>query len=157
MTPKIFDYRHPAEHLHLRDKPSRFDWNRADDAALDMMQECCDILFQMVKADPKAAGLAANQIGYNLPVFVAKYHGLIYTFVNPVITKRQGKVKSVEGCLSIPDRRVCVNRARKVTVRHETGAGEFWHKTYDGDLALIIQHETDHLNGVLMIDYEAQS
>ena len=155
--PKIFDYRNSGELMHLRDKPARFDWGRADDSGLDMMQECCDTLFQMVSDDPKAAGLAANQIGYNLPVFVAKHNGLIYTFINPVIVKRQGKVKSVEGCLSIPDRRVCVNRARKVTVEYDTEEGDSLKWTYDGDLARIIQHETDHLHGVLMIDYEAQS
>ena len=155
--PKIFDYRNSGELMHLRDKPSRFDWARADDSGLDMMQECCDTLYQMVRDDPKAAGLAANQIGYNLPVFVAKHNGLIYTFINPVIVKRQGKVKSVEGCLSIPDRRICVNRARKVAVEYHTDNGANRTMTYDGDLALIIQHEMDHLNGVLMIDYEAQS
>lgn len=105
-------------------------------------------------------GLAAPQIGENLRVFVIdlgtdpKTMNPI-TFINPKIIKKEGAVNSYEGCLSFPDAYTNVRRARYVKVKALDIKGRpFIMEADEGSLmARAIQHEFDHLDGVLFVDH----
>lgn len=106
----------------------------------------------------KGIGLAAPQIGVESRVFVVDV-GLAsggesepVVFVNPVILKEATWKEGPEGCLSIPGRELTIWRAQKVRVKYLDGGGVEREKVYEGLAAVAIQHELDHLDGVLMID-----
>lgn len=154
MIQTVLDYRNGGALTHLRDKASRFDWNRAEDSSLDMMRECVQDLKDTLAVDPKAIGLAANQIGHILSVIAVKFPTGIEVFVNPTIRKAQGKQRGAEMCLSVPDRRVVVTRARKIRLEWDTEDGEPRTRTFEGQEAVVLQHEVDHILGRLLVDYE---
>jgi peptide deformylase len=100
-------------------------------------------------------GLAANQIGVNLSIFVAYDYEKeqFYTFINPNIIKFLGQEKIMdEGCLSIPNKWGQVKRYEGVIIEYEDLFGKKKKLRAKGLLAQIIQHEIDHLNGILFID-----
>jgi peptide deformylase len=98
--------------------------------------------------DPQGAGLSAVQVGVLKRVFVARIKKIILPFINPEILKNSGeKVSFLEGCLSIPDFYGNVKRPPEITIKYQNARG------YKGLAARIIQHEVDHLNGVLFIDH----
>jgi len=74
-------------------------------------------------------------------------------FINPEILSTNGLVSSEEGCLSFPSAREDVERAEKVRVRAQDLSGQSFELEAEGLLAIAIQHEYDHLQGVLMIDH----
>ena len=88
-----------------------------------------------------AIGLAANQIGLNDRVIIIKRY---WVFINPVITKSKGATKLTEQCLSLPGQDFTIARANEIEIECQ-----FKYK-FSGILAWIIQHETDHLNGILI-------
>jgi peptide deformylase len=101
----------------------------------------------------KGIGLAAPQIGQSIRLVVVDVgHGLI-SLANPVIIKMTGKMNSFEGCLSFPKKFFTVGRAKQIKVR---GYDIFLRKEitlkYHGLEAAALQHEIDHLEGVLIID-----
>ena len=101
-------------------------------------------------------GLAATQVNIQKRVIVIdlsenKNDPLI--LINPEILKLEGKETSQEGCLSVPDYFDVVQRAKSIEFRYTTLKNENITKTVDGLLAICIQHEIDHLNGKLFIDY----
>lgn len=147
----VLDYRNGGALMHLRDKAASFAWSKQNPASLFA---CIDDLKDTLAADPKAIGLAANQIGYNLPVIAVKFPTGIEVFVNPTIRKAQGKQRGAEMCLSVPDKRVVVTRARKVVLEWDTEDGEPRTRTFEGQWAVVLQHECDHLAGKLLVDYE---
>jgi peptide deformylase len=103
-------------------------------------------------------GLAAPQIGEALRIFVVDVAAddepsALHAFVNPEIVVREGRQSYREGCLSFPSINEEVERAANVTVRARDAAGAPFELTADGLLAVAIQHEYDHLDGVLMIDH----
>lgn len=102
-------------------------------------------------------GLAANQIGVNLRVFVIDIAGEdepsdLRVFVNPEIVETEGVQTWQEGCLSFPGVTEEIKRAERVRVRALGTDGKPFELRAEGLLAVAIQHENDHLNGVLMID-----
>ena len=108
--------------------------------------------------DARGVGLAATQIDVQQRFFVADCAddgaaAAPRVFINPVIIDRAGLIESEEGCLSIPDINDKVMRSESVTVRAQTVQGDLFELTTDGLLAVCIQHEIDHLNGKLFIDY----
>ena len=98
-------------------------------------------------------GLAAPQIGESRRLIVADVEGKIIKLANPEIIKADGKDKMVEGCLSIPDVSVEVERPSSVIVKGLNEKGETVEIKANGLLARVLQHEIDHLNGKLIIDY----
>lgn len=154
MIQPVLDYRNGGALMHLRDKASPFRWDEAEDSSLDMMREGIQDLKDTLAAEPRGIGLAANQIGHNLSVIAVKYPHGIEVFVNPRIVKSQGKHRGAEGCLSIPDKRVVVTRARKVRLAWDTEEGEPRERTFEGWEATVIQHEVEHTLGILMVDHE---
>ena len=102
-------------------------------------------------------GLAATQIGESVRVFLVDVAAedepsKLMIFINPEITKRDGEHAGPEGCLSFPGISEDVKRSATVTVKALDRTFASFELTADGLLAVAIQHETDHLDGVLMID-----
>jgi len=102
-------------------------------------------------------GLAATQIGEYWQVFVVDCApegepSDLRVFVNPEILGQEGATTSTEGCLSFPAAREEVERANTVRVKAQDRHGQWFQLEADGLLAIAIQHEYDHLQGILMID-----
>ena len=102
-------------------------------------------------------GLAANQVGVAQRVFVVDVPHEDgsrdrFAVVNPVLDQRRGKDKAEEGCLSMPGIHEEVQRATSVRVRGFNEHGQPLERVVTGFLARAIQHETDHLDGVLFTD-----
>jgi peptide deformylase len=106
-----------------------------------------------VMREAEGVGLAANQIGRLKRIFVAAHEDEEYAIVNPVIEERSEMTeKDIEGCLSIPETRVEVERPTAVTVSGQGPSGEPVRIEAEGLLARIFQHEIDHLDGILILD-----
>jgi peptide deformylase len=103
--------------------------------------------------DAPGVGLAANQIGVPLQVAVIEVDGKITELVNPQIVKSSGEQTDWEGCLSIPGFVAEVTRAAKVTVKARDRHGKEFRVKGEELFARALQHEIDHLNGALYIDY----
>jgi len=98
-------------------------------------------------------GLAANQIGVLQRVFVIKRNnGEMLEFINPEILQKEGNKIDREGCLSVPEREGPVPRAEKVKLRYQTLTDEEVEAVFSDLEARVIQHELDHLDGVLFVD-----
>lgn len=107
-------------------------------------------------------GLAAPQIGKPLRLFMIdstlfdkqNKKGVRMAFVNPIIIQEKGeKWTFEEGCLSIPDVREDVARCPTITLKYQTVTGEHKEETFDGMTARVIQHEYDHIEGILFTDH----
>ena len=114
-----------------------------------------DMVETMVAAP--GMGLAANQVGSLHRVFVANPSedhdpSRLLVVINPELVEADGELVTEEGCLSIPDFRDEVRRARRVLVRGLDRAGRPIEVEGEDLLARIFQHELDHLNGVLFVD-----
>lgn len=135
-----------AEEPILREKTrkvSRFD------ASLHRLLD--DMLETM--RDAPGIGLAANQVGVPLQVAVIELDGKVTELVNPQIVRSSGEVVDWEGCLSIPGFVAEVKRAAKVTVKAKDRHGKEFRVRGEELMARALQHEIDHLNGVLYVDY----
>jgi len=123
----------------------------------DELRQLADDMFESMYA-AHGVGLAAPQIGISKRVAV-----IDVTFkedpeakivlVNPEIIHVEGRITSNEGCLSLPEFREKVTRARKVTARAQNLKGETFEVTGEELLARALLHETDHLNGKLYISH----
>ena len=102
-------------------------------------------------------GLAATQVGVSKQVLVAdiaprRPESELIVLINPEIVAAEGEVIFEEGCLSVPDYQAEVKRHEKITVRGLNLKGEEVEIEAEGLLAIVLQHEIDHLNGKLFID-----
>lgn len=126
----------------------------------EVTDELREIIENMADTMYKAPGigLAANQVGIGLRFLIADPSGdpekrEFMVFINPEIVSMTGDVVSEEeGCLSVPDFRADVKRAEKVVVNYLDLDMKPQTLETDGMLAIILQHEIDHLNGILFID-----
>ena len=110
-----------------------------------------DMLITM--RDNEGAGLAANQVGRLKRILVAAVEDEEYVLVNPVVESRTEESETAtEGCLSIPGVHVEVERSKGIAVSGKDAKGEPVRLEVEGLLARILQHEIDHLDGVLMLD-----
>ena len=108
--------------------------------------------------DAPGAGLAANQIGVCLRVVVVdisknKEEKKHLVLVNPEIIDKEGCQIDEEGCLSVIDLTAKVERYRKLLVRAQDLDGKSWEFPAEDFFARVIQHELDHINGILFIDH----
>lgn len=100
-------------------------------------------------------GLAAPQVGISLrllTVDLSEEKQQPQALINPIITKREGKVLSKEGCLSFPELYIEVTRAEKIKVEGTDLDGNPVHIEADGLLSRCLQHEIDHLDGIVFVD-----
>ncbi len=105
-----------------------------------------------VMYDRNGVGLAAPQIGVSLRVIVADVGEGLIAIVNPEIVGEEDEDAMEEGCLSVPGAGVDIRRAKSITAKGLDGEGKELALRTEGLLARVIQHEIDHLNGVLIID-----
>lgn len=111
-----------------------------------------DDLFETMDA-AKGVGLAANQVGVTRRVAVVDADGHRFAMINPVIVAREGRDTAEEGCLSIPDLYADVTRAATVTIEALDRDGRPFRLEAEGLKARVIQHEIDHLDGILFVDH----
>lgn len=109
---------------------------------------------QATVKDAEGLGIAAPQIGKSLAVCLALFNGKMHPMINPEITWKSEETSTMEeGCLSLPKINVDVTRPTEVTVRYLDEKGvEQERRLHDLD-ARVVQHEVDHLNGVLIVDH----
>ncbi|HEX9139754.1 MAG TPA: peptide deformylase [Steroidobacteraceae bacterium] len=137
----------PDVRLRTQAKPvERFD------AAL---RKLIDDMFETMYA-AKGIGLAATQVDVHCRLIVldiSEERNSREVFINPELLTREGVEVSEEGCLSVPDVYEEVERAARVRVRFQDPDGVFLERDLDGLLAVCVQHEMDHLEGKLFVDY----
>ena len=110
--------------------------------------------------DAPGVGLAAPQIGESIQLIVLDIteddedvEKKSMVMVNPVITKKEGKQVDEEGCLSLLDLTASVTRSKIITVSYQDAAGTEQELTTEDRFAIVLQHEIDHLQGTLFLDY----
>jgi len=115
--------------------------------------------------DPEGVGLAAPQVGLNRRLFLISFNGVPEVFINPILSnfskamlsdvRRRNKDRWLEGCLSVPRLWGFVDRHYSVEVDYLTPVGnilEKRHRKLEDEPASYVQHENDHLNGILFTD-----
>lgn len=142
--------------LHYPD-PRLREKGRKVEAVTDEVKKLVDDMAETMYAAP-GVGLAATQIGEAVQLFVVDTaeEGApsdFRVFINPEILEREGDITWNEGCLSFPGVNEEIERAAKVRVRAQDREGKTFELEAEGLLAVAIQHEYDHLQGVLMIDH----
>ena len=144
---RIVKYPHPT--LRRTSRPLL----RVDADLQRIVREMFDLMYEH-----KGIGLAANQVDLPYRFFVMNLESdpqikeTEHVFINPVIEKRTGMAEADEGCLSFPELYAPVRRPDKVTVSAYNLAGQEVAYELTGLAARAVQHETDHLDGVLFID-----
>ncbi|HEX9111923.1 MAG TPA: peptide deformylase [Terriglobales bacterium] len=123
----------------------------------DELQKLVEDMFESMYA-ARGVGLAAPQIGISKRIAVVDVTfkedpGAKLVLINPEIILKEGRQRGTEGCLSIPEFREEVTRAKTVTVRAQDLNGKFFEQTGEELLARAFLHETDHLNGKLYISH----
>lgn len=120
------------------------------------VKETKELIFDMLETMEKsgnALGLAAPQVGSSVRLCIIKLDGKTYILINPKITSKSWKKEILEeGCLSFPGKFIQIKRHKKVTVKALGKNGEKVVIKADGMLSRALQHEIDHLDGVLFID-----
>jgi peptide deformylase len=142
----IIQYPHPT--LRHKSKPVR----RVDEELRGIVR---NMFTQMYQA--RGVGLAANQIDLPLRLFVVNLkadpqEGEELVFINPVITSPKGLDEAEEGCLSLPGLYGQVRRPKQVKINAYSLEGKEFTADLSGLFARVVQHETDHLDGVLFTD-----
>lgn len=122
----------------------------------DTIREVVTNLFDTLDNTEIGVGLSAPQIGVSLRIFVVDYHGTRQAFVNPRIRRQSGNETSAdEGCLSLPGVSCRVTRPKMVWLDYTDWEGvAHQNQKFKKMEARIIQHEMDHLLGVLITDYK---
>ena len=148
---EIVQYPHPT--LRYKSKPI----TRVDQELRETVRTMFDLMYEA-----KGIGLAANQVDLPLQLFIVNTksdpeEGEELVFINPVITSPKGSHEAEEGCLSIVGVNATVARPEQIHISAYDLQGKEINQTVNGLLAKAIQHETDHLEGVLFIDRISES
>jgi peptide deformylase len=145
---QIVNYPHPV--LRYNSRPV----TEIDDALRDTVRSMFELMYAA-----KGVGLAANQVALPFRFFILNLAAdpaqadKEQVFINPVINKRHLAVEDEEGCLSLPDIRGEVRRARKIKFQAYDLQGNLVDYDADDLFSRAVQHETDHLDGKLIIDW----
>jgi peptide deformylase len=114
-----------------------------------------DDMFETMYGAP-GIGLAATQVDAHkrlIVIDVSEAHNEPVVLINPEILSREGVAETEEGCLSVPGIFDEVKRAAKIRVRAQDRTGAVFERDCEGVLAVCVQHEMDHLEGKLFVDY----
>jgi peptide deformylase len=145
---KLTILEYPDPRLRTRAEPVA----RVDDS----LRRLIDDMFETMYAAP-GIGLAATQVNVHkrlLVIDISEDRNQPMVFINPEIVERQGSVQAEEGCLSVPKVfETLAERSERVVVRALGRDGKPFEREADGLLAICIQHEIDHLDGKLFVDY----
>lgn len=118
------------------------------------VQKLIDDMIETMQDIGGAAGLAAPQVGVPLQVIVAETpEDELVVLVNPEIVKKSGEYEVMEGCLSLPGYRGKIKRWESVTVKGRDRNGKEVRVKAEGLLAQALQHEIDHINGIVYVDH----
>lgn len=120
---------------------------RVDKKTLRLLSDMAETMYAA-----NGVGLAAPQVGVSKRIVVIDVGEGILELINPVITKKEGSVVSSEGCLSVPNFEGEVERAEYIECEFYDRKGKRMQLSSDGLLAIAVQHELDHLDGVMFID-----
>lgn len=149
---EIVPFPHPA--LRWKSKPIV----AIDERLRTVVREMFDLMYQS-----RGIGLAANQVALPWRLFVVNVTGEAeekdqeFVFINPEIVRRRGNVEGEEGCLSIPNLYAKVRRAEQIVVRAFDLTGEEFEMKLDDLPSRVIQHEFDHIDGVMFTDRLSES
>jgi peptide deformylase len=143
---EILEYPHPL----LKNRSREVD--QIDGELKRLIQDMTETMY-----DAGGVGLAAPQVGISRRVIVVDVSPMdpqqsLFVMINPEIVFEEGDVDHEEGCLSVPDCLETVKRREKVQVRGISPDGKTVEISGEGILAFALQHEIDHLNGVLILD-----
>lgn len=143
---EILKYPHPI----LKQKCEKVD--RIDGEVKQLIRDMTETMYQA-----NGIGLAACQVGDSRRVIVVDVSPIdpekeFFALVNPEVISEEGEIEHEEGCLSVPDCLAKVKRKEKVLVRGLSPSGKEIKISAEGIQAIAIQHEIDHLNGLLIID-----
>jgi peptide deformylase len=138
---------YPDERLRIKAHPvTQFD---------DQLKKLVADMFETMYAE-NGIGLAATQVNVHQQVIVMNLtddKSQQRVFINPELTSKAGTFKNEEGCLSVPDTYAQVERAERVHIRAYNEQGDMFEVDADELLSICIQHEMDHLQGILFVDY----
>lgn len=138
---------YPNEKLRIKCEP-------IENITPEMVKLAKNMYQTMLDSKIPGIGLAAPQIGEKYRIFVMKFHGNPIYFFNPVILRKNPtKMKFKEGCLSFPDEFYEIKRSKEVWVKYLNVRGQQKVKKFINLYAICVQHEIDHLNGILFTDY----
>ncbi len=146
MSLEIIPYPHPT--LRYRSKPIK----RVDRTLRALADEMLELMYEA-----QGVGLAANQVNLPLRMFVVNPTGIRgegeeMVLLNPEIQRPKGNEVDREGCLSLPQIYGPVKRPKQIRLSAYDIRGNAIEQTVDGFLSRVLQHEYDHLNGVLFFD-----
>ncbi|MBX3685071.1 MAG: peptide deformylase [Rhodocyclaceae bacterium] len=139
--------RYPDERLHTKAKPVQ----EVDDSIRKLVADMAETMYEA-----PGIGLAATQVNVHLRVVVidtSEDRSKLLALVNPEIIERSGEQSCEEGCLSVPGIYETVTRAERVRIRALNQKGEAFELEAEGLLAVCIQHELDHLDGKVFVEY----
>lgn len=139
--------RYPDPRLHTKAKPV----SGIDAGIRQLVADMAETMY----AAP-GIGLAATQVDHHIRLVVidvSEEKNQLLTLINPEILSRSGECQGEEGCLSVPGVYETVTRAAEVRLRAQNLDGQFFELDADGLLAICIQHELDHLDGKVFVEY----
>ena len=119
-----------------------------DDTLRSICASMCDTMYEN-----NGVGLAAPQVGISKRIIVVDNNGKPLILINPeIVFFSDNKIEMEEGCLSVPEEVKTILRSESVKIKYRDTKGKPHIETYDGLIARVIQHEIDHLDGILMTD-----
>ncbi len=144
---RIYQYPEPV----LRKKAKKVE--KFDDSLKTLIEDIAETMY-----DAPGIGLAAPQIGESIRLLVvdigqSQEEREYLAIINPEITHHEGKQIDEEGCLSIPDLTANVERFKKISLTYQDMEGKEHELTTEDRFAVVIQHEMDHLEGILFLDH----
>ncbi|KAA1257670.1 Peptide deformylase [Rubripirellula obstinata] len=146
MQLSIIHYPHPT--LRIKSKPIR----RVDAQLKNLVEQMFELMYEH-----EGVGLAANQVNLPLRLFVAnptgkRGEGEEFVMINPELQLPKGNETMQEGCLSLPGVHGQVKRPKSIRVSAFDLQGNPIEQTFDGFLSRVIQHENDHIDGMMFFD-----
>ena len=127
--------------------------NESPDDIKDLAEDMAIVMSQL-----GGIGLAAPQINIHKKMIVVDTspgENNLHCFINPKIIDREGRVTTNERCLSVPDMEIPITRSSKIRLQFDDMHGKRHVKNYKDLMAICIQHEVDHLDGKIIIDFIA--
>lgn len=124
---------------------------QVDDSVRQMVKDMFETMY-----DAPGIGLAATQINHHQRIIVidiSESKNQPLCLINPEIIEKDGEIDWEEGCLSVPNYYECIKRANHIKVRALNEQGESFEIEADELLGVCIQHEIDHLDGILFVDH----
>ncbi len=138
--------------IHLLGSPVLRTRSPEETGVTDEIEKLIADMFETMRA-AKGVGLAANQVGHARRIAVVEAEDQSFVMINPVIVESAGRDSAEEGCLSIPEIFGDVTRPERVVLMAMGRDGQPFRLEATGLVARAIQHELDHLDGILFLDH----